>query len=430
MLERLSWKKLILEWVFFCLPAVFLSFFIGHLTLLLLFSMMATLLWNYYNQLKLSHWLWLDRRIMPPSGSGSWEPLFYGLSKLQQRNRKRRKELTKLIKRFRRGAESLPDAVILCTETGHVSWCNRLAQHVLGFRWPEDNGQHLFNLIRYPQFSEYVQRKKFKEPLTLMLNNGRNIEFRLMPYLKGQILIVARDITKISQLEESRRQFLANVSHELRTPLTVIKGYLEVFSDQRLEAEQMTNAVHMMQLQTDRMDNLVNQLLVLSRIESAPHIDLIDIVNVPNLLLRLQNEIKSQFGDEKHPINFDVDHDLSVYGNEGLLYSIMSNLIYNAIYHTANNATIDVCWKSTSFGAEFSVKDTGEGIAAEHLNHLTERFYRVDKARSRHTGGTGLGLAIVKHALIHHHSKLDIQSVLGQGSCFSFILSKELCVTS
>ncbi|GKX58181.1 phosphate regulon sensor histidine kinase PhoR [Leminorella grimontii] len=421
MLERLSWKKIILELFLFCLPALLLSIFIGHLTLLLLISVSAALCWHFYNLLKLSHWLWLDRSIMPPSGRGSWEPLFYGLYQMQHRNRQRRRELTSLIKRFRSGAESLPDAVVLSTESGHIFWCNRLAQSMLGFRWPEDNGQHILNLIRYPQFTDFINQRQFGEPLTLQFNNGSHIEFRAVPYDEGQILISARDVSQVRQLEEVRRKFFTNASHELKTPLTVLRGYLEMLDDEDTRPEIRQRAVASMKGQTERMDLLVNQLLTLSRIEAAPRHVSNEKINVPALLDTLLREGEVLSGG-KHKLNFNVTPGLYVYGNQEQLYSAMSNLVYNAVNHTPEGTAVQVDWTLTPKGARFSVKDNGPGIERQHLSHLTERFYRVDPSRSRQTGGSGLGLAIVKHALNHHDSRLEIESQPGKGSEFSFVL--------
>lgn len=421
MLERLSWKKIVIELLLFCLPALLLSIFIGHLTLLLLISVLCALLWHFYNLLKLSHWLWLDRSIMPPPGRGSWEPLFYGLYQMQQRNRQRRRELASLIKRFRSGAESLPDAVILSTESGHIFWCNRLAQQMLGFRWPEDNGQHILNLIRYPQFTEFIKGKKFNDPLTLNFNNGRYIEFRVMSYDERNLLISARDVSQVRQLEDVRRKFFTNVSHELKTPLTVLQGYLEMLDDDETRPEIRKKALVSMKGQTERMSSLVNQLLLLSRIEAAPRYVMNEKVNVPAQLESLYREALI-LSDKRQQIHFDVEPQLQILGNQEQLYSAMSNLVYNAINHTPEGSAINVSWKLTPRGAKFTVSDSGSGISREHIAHLTERFYRVDSSRSSQTGGSGLGLAIVKHALNHHDAQLNIESQLGKGSEFSFII--------
>ncbi|AIR68952.1 phosphate regulon sensor histidine kinase PhoR [Dickeya fangzhongdai] len=429
MLERLSWKKLALELAFFCLPGLLLGLIIGYLPWFLLASVLAALCWNFYNQLRLSYWLWVDRSMTPPPGRWSWEPLFYGLYQMQLRNRRRRRELALLIKRFRSGAESLPDAVVITTEEGGIIWCNRLAQHLLSFRWPEDNGQNILNLLRYPEFTQYMQQQDFSRPLTLTLKNSHHVEFRVMPYSEGQLLMVARDVTQMHQLEGARRNFFANVSHELRTPLTVLQGYLEMMSDESLDGALQSKALHTMQEQTRRMDGLVRQLLTLSRIEAAAAIDLNEKVDIP-LMLRVLKREADTLSQGRHEIVFRVNEQLQVFGNEEQLRSAVSNLVYNAVNHTPQGTRIEVCWQQTPQGAQFQVSDNGPGIAAEHLPRLTERFYRVDKARSRQTGGSGLGLAIVKHALSHHDSRLEILSEEGAGSRFMFTLPNRLIVRS
>lgn len=346
---------------------------------------------------------------------------------MQARNRHRRRELRSLIKRFRSGAESLPDALVLTTEEGNIFWCNGLAQEYLGLRWPEDSGQNILNLLRYPEFSRYLQTADFEKPLTQLLNNGRHMEFRIVPYTEGQWMISARDMTQMRQLENMRRHFFANVSHELRTPLTVLQGYLEMMEDDQMNAPLRMKAVGTMQEQSRRMEGLIRQLMTLTRIEAAPAMNIREVVDVPGMLSMLQQEADSL----KHPgqvVSFSVDSDLRVYGNDEQLRSAISNLVYNALSHTPENTRIDIVWQRDAQGALFSVTDNGPGIAAEHIPHLTERFYRVDKARSRQTGGSGLGLAIVKHALGHHGSRLSVSSIPGKATCFSFQLASRLIV--
>lgn len=427
MLERLSWKRLALELLLCCLPAVIIGLIYGHLPWFLLAAVTLLLGWHFRNLLRLSWWLWVDRSMTPPPGQGSWEPLLYGLHQMQLRNKKRRRELGSLIKRFRSGAESLPDALVMTTEEGAIFWCNGLAQQLLGLRWPDDNGQNILNLLRYPEFSRYLGEKNFVRPLTLVLNNGRHLEFRVVPYAEGQWLMVARDVTQMHQLEGARRHFFANVSHELRTPLTVLQGYLEMMQDQSLEGPLRDKALSTMREQTSRMEGLVRQLLTLSRIEAAPAIALNEKIDVP-LMLRVVEREAQTLSNGKHALTFEVEPNLKVYGNEEQLRSAISNLVYNAVNHTPAGTQITVGWHRLPQGIIFSVKDNGAGIGAEHLPRLTERFYRVDKARSRQTGGSGLGLAIVKHALGHHDTKLDIESTVGKGTTFSFILPERLIV--
>lgn len=425
MLERLSWKRLLFELILCCIPALILGAVLGYLPWFLLAAVTGLLIWHFWNLLRLSWWLWVDRSMTPPPGSGSWEPLLYGLHQMQMRNKKRRRELGSLIKRFRSGAESLPDAVVLTTEEGAIFWCNGLAQQLLGLRWPDDNGQNILNLLRYPEFARYLKARDFTRPHNLVLNNSRHLEIRVMPYSDQQWLMVARDVTQMHQLEGARRNFFANVSHELRTPLTVLQGYLEMMQEQTLEGAPREKALHTMREQTHRMEGLVRQLLTLSRIEAAPTLALNDTIDVPMMLRLLEREAQT-LSHGRHQLSFDVDNTLKVRGSEDELRSAISNLVYNAVNHTPEGASIKVRWQRVASGAEFSVDDDGPGVAPEHIPRLTERFYRVDKARSRQTGGSGLGLAIVKHAINHHESRLDISSQPGVSTRFSFVIPERL----
>jgi PAS/PAC sensor signal transduction histidine kinase (EC 2.7.13.3) len=429
MVERLSWKKLAWELAFFYLPWLVVGGLFGGLPWLLLGATVAMLLWHLHQQIKLSDWLWKDKSLTPPSGTGSWEPLFNGIYRLQKRNRRRRKELANLIRRFRNGAESLPDAVVVFERDGAIVWCNKLAQELLGLRMPDDNGQHISNLIRAPEFVSYIANANYDIALEMRshLNSARTLEFRTMPYAEGEYLMVVRDITQLKQLEGMRRNFFANVSHELRTPMTVLRGYLEMTEDPDMVVGPMWPKAHgVMTEQLSRMESLVEQLLTLSKIEAAAKPDLDHHVDVPAMLDVLQKEAQALSGNSEHVLTFDVDTALKVRGNDDQLRSAISNLVYNAVKHTPAQAEIQVRWYRSKKGPRLEVIDSGEGIPPQHLDRLTERFYRVDKARSRETGGSGLGLAIVKHALSHHDAELDIKSEVGIGSTFAFTLPERL----
>ncbi|GEM76499.1 phosphate regulon sensor histidine kinase PhoR [Vibrio sagamiensis] len=433
MVKRLTWKRLAWELAFFYMPWVLIGWATGYLSWMLLIATALQLGWHLHNQMRLSAWLWDERRLTPPSGRGHWEALFNGLYRLQQRQRKKRKELTTLIRRFRNGAESLPDAVVVFRAEGNIVWCNKLAQYLLGFHWPEDAGQPISNLIRTPDFIKFLNDKDFSEPLEMRspLNAERMLELRIVPYTQGEHLMVVRDVTQLTQLEGMRRNFFANVSHELRTPMTVLQGYLEMTEDPDMLVGPMWSKAHaVMMEQLNRMNSLVNQLLTLSKIEAAPIHELEEVVNVPNMLAILEKEAVSLSGDAHHQLTFEIDRNLCVLGDEDQLRSAISNLVYNAVKYTPPGAKIEVRWYQSSEGACLEVEDSGDGIEAHHIHRLSERFYRVDKARSRDTGGSGLGLAIVKHALSHHDSHLDIHSEVGVGSQFSFILPNRLVVKS
>lgn len=431
MVERITWKKLAWELAFFYSPWVIVGWIFGYMPWLLLVATVIQLLWNMNNQVRLSTWLWDDKRLTPPSGSGNWESLFNGIYRLQQYHRYKRKELTSLIRRFKNGAESLPDAVVVFRDEGNIVWCNRLAQHLLGFQWPDDEGQPITNLLRAPDFIKYLAKRDFDDPLVIHspLNVERMLELRVVRYTQGEHLLVVRDVTQLKQLEGMRRNFFANVSHELRTPMTVLQGYLEMTEDPDMVVGAMWPKAHgVMTEQLNRMNSLVSQLLTLSKIEAAPMHDLEEIVDVPAMLSILEKEAISLSGENGHRFHFEVDANLKVYADEDQLRSAISNLVYNAVKYTPPQAEIYVRWYHSYQGACLEVEDKGDGIESQHLHRLTERFYRVDKARSRDTGGSGLGLAIVKHALSHHDSHLNIASEVGSGSCFSFILPQRLVV--
>lgn len=413
------------------IPLLLIGVLIDAPFLMLFLGSFSLLMWHYHQLYRLSDWLLNQRSFNPPEGEGSWEQVFEGIYQLQHRNRKKRNELAELIRRFRDGAEAVPDAVVVLQNDLSIVWCNQLALKVLGLQWPVDHGQRLDNLIRDPKFTQYMQLKQFDEALELesSLSVDKFFEFRVMPYANTQLMVVVRDVTRLKQLEQMRKDFVANVSHELRTPLTVVTGYLEMMDADSLPPVAMWGkAQNTMLEQCKRMDSLVNQLLSLSRIEGPRRQENDKSVNVPQLLNYIKIEADSLNTDKNHVITFNIDQSLDVKGSADELRSAFSNLVFNAIHYTKPGGEITVCWQQKNERACFSVIDNGDGIAKEHLNRLTERFYRVDKARSRTTGGSGLGLAITKHVLTRHDSQLNIMSELGKGSCFSFDFLKEKIV--
>ncbi|WP_026294565.1 phosphate regulon sensor histidine kinase PhoR [Salinimonas chungwhensis] len=423
-----SWMKSLLRLFGYLLIFAVAGWYLDDMMFAITLGAVTLLALNYWQLLKLNRWLWHSRKMSPPTVKGVWEHIYEGIYYLQRRNRNKRKELGELVKRFREGSEALPDAAVVVDAKANIIWCNRLARLDLGLKWPADAGRRLDNLIRHPEFIAYFHAGNFDHPIEVPAptNPGKTFEYRIMPYGDAHLLLIARDITRVSQLEEMRKDFVANVSHELRTPLTVLQGYLELLPVDAMEDPFQAKAINEMSAQTQRMQNLVEDLLVLSRIEASSERIYENVVNMPAMFKQMEAEAQALNKEKQHTINFHVDAALKVFGVETELRSACSNLVFNAVHYTPAGGQIDVYWQARDDGARFAVVDNGEGIAQNHLARLTERFYRVDKARSRKTGGSGLGLSIVKHVLSHHNARLEITSKVGEGSEFSFLLSQEL----
>lgn len=424
-----SWTKSILRLFIYLASIVLIGIYLENVTLVLLIAAVTLIIFNYLYLYRLTKWLWQSRKMSPPSAPGLWEHVYEGVYYLQRRNRNKRRNLGELVKRFREGSEALPDAVVVVDKDAKIVWCNRHARIEIGLKWPDDSGRRIDNLIRHPKFIEYFHSGDYHFPIEIPAptNPSKTFEYRIMTYGEDQLLLIVRDVSRVSQLEEMRKDFVANVSHELRTPLTVINGYLEVLTaDSSDETPFVQKAMNEMGTQTKRMQALIEDLLILSRIEASAERIYENTINMTALLQQVETEAKTLNTEKKHNISFKVDQDLRIFGVETEMRSACSNLIFNAIHYTPAGGSIKVLWKKRAGGAYFAVIDNGDGIEEKHLRRLTERFYRVDKARSRKTGGSGLGLSIVKHVLNHHNSFLNIESKVGMGSEFSFILPPEL----
>lgn len=384
---------------------------------------------NYHYLMVLTNWLWNKKGIYPPKAKGAWEDVFDGIYQQQRRNAKKRAELSRLVRRFRLGAEALPDGVVIFDHQRHIIWCNSLSQQMLGLIWPDDRGNRIDNLVRLPEFVDYLDDMQYEQPFDLPSPEveGAILECRLVPFEEDKWTLLVRDVTQLKQLEQMRKDFIANVSHELKTPLTVMRGYLEMIPDKSSVPDSMWQQAHKMMLeQTTRMDDLVAQLLSLSKLENQDKEIHQEEVDVPDMLGVLLQEAVS-LSDGQHEISLKAEPNTRLMGVGSELRSAFSNLVFNAIRYTQEGGKIDIVWELMPSGSvRFSVTDNGVGIASEHITRLTERFYRVDEARTRQTGGAGLGLSIVKHALANHQSKLEISSQTGEGSCFSFSFPKHL----
>lgn len=396
---------LIIDHVFFTLFAVILGYLIWHLRQLH----------------RLESWLVNSKKLSPPEGYGLWEDIFHQLYLLQQRNRKSKKRLAAYLSRFQNLTKALPDATVVLRANGEIEWFNEAAEQFLGLHAPQDIGQRIDNLIRYPAFVDHLQAEKFAEPVEFPspVNEELMLSARVVAYGQEQRLLVVRDVTRVHLLERMRRDFVANVSHELRTPLTVVNGYLETMVDAADPAlAPWQRSLDLMQEQGRRMNSIVEDLLLLSRLETDNNEQKNDVINVPLMLAFIREEAAALSGEKQHRIELDMQPDLQLWGHETHLRSAFTNLVTNAVRYTPSGGSIRIGWHVVGDKVVFAVQDAGEGIAASHIPRLTERFYRVDAGRSRQSGGTGLGLAIVKHVVERHDGHLVIESTLGSGSLF------------
>ncbi|MDX2503482.1 MAG: phosphate regulon sensor histidine kinase PhoR [Gammaproteobacteria bacterium] len=379
--------------------------------------------WHLKQLSRLIAWLSNNALDMPPDASGFWGDIFRHLYRIQRHNRHRQEKLMVLLNRYKDSTEAMPDGTIILGRNWEIEWFNSKCEKYFGLKKNHDIGQPFTNLIRNPALPDFLESNRNSFEANSMLDmsspdNKRTLSIRLIPYGRKH-LIIARDITKIQKLKEIRKDFVANVSHELRTPLTVITGYLEALEDHLKDQPQYTSPIQLMQQQSNRMCSIVEDLLLLSKIESNEKKVLQnEYVNIPALLMMFKKEALVLSGG-RHQIDVIVEDVKWLRGDSKELQSAFSNLISNAIRYTPEGGEIIIRWyiDAQQQGC-FEVQDSGEGIAEHHLDRITERFYRIDVGRSRATGGTGLGLAIVKHVLNHHEARLVIESQIGAGSLF------------
>ncbi|WON74681.1 phosphate regulon sensor histidine kinase PhoR [Nitrosospira sp. Is2] len=368
----------------------------------------------------LDRWLQTDGSVLP-NASGKWGDVFARLMRLVREQSRTYQHISSALERLQRATSAMPEGVVILDEMDHIEWCNPVAEKHLGISSGTDTGQHITHLVRHTQFAEYLAAQNYAEPLVIKQprHQGLILSLQFVPYGDKQKLLLSRDVTQLERIQIMRQDFVANVSHELRTPLTVIGGFLETLSDHSpSDPETFKWALGLMTDQTKRMQNLVQDLLTLSRLEDTQNLIRGERVDVPAMLRKIYDEALS-LSSGRHHISLNLETGTQLLGSTDELRSAFTNLISNAIRYTPDNGNISLNWTTRDGQAVFSVQDNGIGVEPEHISRLTERFYRVDRGRSRETGGTGLGLAIVKHVLSCHQAKLEIVSEPGKGSCFS-----------
>ena len=370
------------------------------------------------NLYRLQRWLRHRSQQHPPDFGGVWGDVISQIGRIYRRKQFHKRRVVQLFREFRRLSAALPDGVVLLSRNHEILWFNRRAGELLGLQRKADLGMPIENLVRQPEFSSYMRGHGGGAGVVVRMQ-GADLSLALIVIpAGGQLLMLARDVTRESRLEQMRKDFVANASHELRSPLTVISGYLDQLGEEPNLGVEWREPIADMRLQAARMREIVEDLLELSRMESnadeAPMLP----VDVPEIIERVVRDARAAAAAPPRFV-LDLKKGAGLLGSERELHSIASNLISNAVKYTPADGTITVRWASDDGGAHLSVADTGIGIAAEHLPRLTERFYRVDKARARANGGSGLGLSIVKHGLQRHGGRLEIASDEGRGSTFT-----------
>jgi two-component system phosphate regulon sensor histidine kinase PhoR len=396
--------------------AVALSFML--VLLLLVMAYRATQLY------KLGVWLGDPRLETIPEADGLWDEIFSKLYKMVKQHNQTKKDLADELQHIELATAALPEGVAILNEENRIEWCNPLAQQLFDLDPEQDIMQDITYLVRQPEFVDYLHASDFSSPLIMRPSRHDEmvLSIKLIAYGGDKRLLIIRDITQFERIEAMRRDFVANVSHELRTPLTVVNGFVENLQDMPdLNQDSARRALQLMAEQARRMDNLVADLLTLSRLENDQSQTVDEKVEMGELLNEIYRD-GELLSAGQHKLKLEIASDASLMGNREELRSAFFNLVSNAIRYTPADGNILIRWFERGGQPVFSVQDSGIGIAAQHLPRLTERFYRIDRSRSRETGGTGLGLAIVKHIAMRHQAKLEVSSEEGKGSTFTLVL--------
>ena len=419
------------------LGAALLGWIYGQITVTLLVTALGCLAWHVFHLYRLEHWLRKGAPFQPANThplrpSRIWKEVYEQFFQLRQRSRKRKRKVSRTLKQFQTAAAALPDAIVVLREDDTVQWCNDASQRMLELR-RQDIDLQITTLVRHPKFIHFLSQRRYDNSVEFPSPADASVmlSVRLAPYGKKKYLLLATDITHVHHLEQMRRDFIANVSHELRTPLTVITGYLETLLDSEDPCTALwRRPLRGMQQQSCRMLRIVEDLLMLSRLETQTERPPQRIVNVPALLETIAEDAVALSGERAHHIALQADLELRILGYEQELRSAFSNLVFNAVRYTPDNGHIIIRWYRDERGIHMEVEDNGEGIAPQHLQRITERFYRINRDRSRDSGGTGLGLAIVKHVMKNHGGKLNISSLVGIGSIFACDFPPELQISN
>ena len=414
------WWGLLIQASLAVLGAVLVGALTGHVGVALAVVLGALLLRQLYMLQRVLLWLRGDRIDLAPDAGGVWGDVIGLIIRLFRRKQYHKRRMRQLLRELRHSTAAIPDGVVMLNPAAEILWFNRSAGELLHLRSRGDAGMRIDNLVRRPEFVNYLRTGDYRSPVVVQASgvSDQYLHFQIVPYGAGQLLLLVRDVTRQAQLEAMRKDFVANASHELRSPLTVISGYLETLAQDEVLDAALRGPIEEMRRQALRMTAIVQDLLELSRLEAEGGAARGEPIDIGALLARLRNDLMARVTPSVE-VRIEAVAPDRLLGEEAQIHSAFTNLLENAAKYTPAGGVITMRWWSDAQGGHFSVTDTGIGIAPEHIPRLTERFYRVDAGRSRNSGGSGLGLAIVKHVLQRHGGSLQIDSEEGRGSTFS-----------
>ena len=419
----------------FLLLEIFIYFIISSIfsqklaVVIVLATLIIFILIHIYWIYKLSNWVESPSLKNLPNGTGIWQNIFAKLYRTYRQQKKSQTQLTTTLDQFIQAAEAINDGIVGVNEDNEILWSNKKAQKMLDINPKKDYNQPINYIFRNSDLSNYLAKENYEDSINIHnTNNKLDIEIKATFFSENHKLITCRDLTSLKKIQNLRKDFVSNFSHELKTPLTVISGFLETLEDRKKIDVQSKKIISLMSEQAHRMKKLIDDLLLLSNVESDYLQNRSEKIIMRDIFKKIKNEV-SFIDQQQHKISYSLNNEINIYGSSTEIYSAFINLLTNAIRYTDKKGEITVSWNKINNDAIFQVADTGIGIPEKHLKRITERFYRVDEDRSRESGGTGLGLSIVKNIMHQHQGEIRVASEINSGSSFKLIFPSERIYT-
>jgi two-component system phosphate regulon sensor histidine kinase PhoR len=429
-LNEIKWRALFFGVILAIAYLLILNIFNFNIAILsLVFTLTLVIIFHTYWLYQLD--LWLDNPTIKnlPNGSGIWNKIFSKIYRTETKQKKTKQELFEVLDLFKSGAGAMLDGVVAVNKNNEILWSNKTAQRMLNIIPKNDYNRPIFYIYRNTYFKAYIENENYED--TLKINNQTSmppLEIKVAYFGSKQRIIVFRDITKETEIQNMRKEFVSNFSHEIKTPLTVLIGFIETLAEMKSsKSVSEKKIISMMSGQANRMNILIEDLLLLSHIESNQHVNRSEKINIAKLIRDIKKNVIEVKGNG-HKFDFSIDSKLDLYGARQEIESAFNNLITNAIRYTPSKGQISIRWNLINTLPIFEVVDNGIGIPEKNIKRISERFYRVDPNRSRETGGTGLGLAIVKNVVNQHQGEMKINSDIGLGSSFKLIFPADRAI--